>query len=388
MTKARSALNKLGRKKWSRFHAAVFALLISLLLSGCMVGPDYTGRSPDAKSGWVAEMEKGLNATRPKKERLSSWWTVFDDATLTELEQMAVSGNLELKTAISRLRQARLSRGISRSDLLPGISAEGRARKQESSESMGTGSGGAVRDYFLAQFDASWELDVFGGIRRSVQAAQAEIEASRANVSDVLISLMSEVALNYFEVRTYQRRIGITRANIRAQKRIHELNVSRYQSGLVEEIAVQQSLRNLESSRSRIPSLESELRAARNRLAVLVGRPPGVLEGLLGTVREVPDVPAEVAVGIPAEAMRRRPDIRRAERRLAAQTARIGAATAELYPKFHLLGSIGLEAVDAQNEAESEFFDSRSGFWNLGPGVSWNIFNGNSVRLNIELQTE
>ncbi|TYB32530.1 MAG: efflux transporter outer membrane subunit, partial [Flexistipes sinusarabici] len=300
----------------------------------------------------------------------------------TALEEKAVKGNLDLQTSLSRLRQARIRRGISKSDRYPTLNASGQIQEQRGSESLQPGTGGEEEEYYLAQFDSSWELDLFGGIRRSVEASQAELEASRADVNDVLVSLMAEVAVNYIEVRTYQQRLDITRANIRTQKKTYELNKSRYESGLIDELAVQQSLRNLETSRSQIPMLKSGLRAAKNRLAVLLGQEPGSIDEMLAADKGIPQVPPRVAVGIPAEAMRRRPDIRRAERQLAAQTARIGVATAELYPKFRLFGTIGLEAID------SNFLDSDSQFWGIGPGVSWNIFQGGALRLNIDLQTE
>ena len=328
------------------------AVGLLLLLSGCaMVGPNYSPVQPDSPQGWTAAMEKGLEATRPQNGTLAQWWAVFDDPVLSRLEKQAVKGNLDLKIALSRLRQARLNRGISKSGLFPSMSADSRVQRQRGSESMPSMSGGQEQDYYLGQFDSAWELDLFGGIQRSVQAAQAELEASRAGVNEVLISLMAEVALNYTEVRTYQRRLQITRSNITNQKKSYDLNKSRYESGLIDELAVQQSLRNLERTRSQISSLQTGLQAAKNRLAVLMGLTPGALESELSQAKAIPDIPSQVAVGIPAEAMRRRPDIQRAERQLAAQTARIGVATAELYPKFHLLGSIGLEAVDGLTQA-------------------------------------
>ncbi|MFO7802879.1 MAG: efflux transporter outer membrane subunit [Desulfovermiculus sp.] len=361
------------------------SLGLLLFLSGCaMVGPNYSPVQPDSPQGWTAAMEKGLEATRPQNGTLAKWWEVFDDPVLCKLEKQAVEGNLDLKIALSRLRQARLNRGISKSGLLPSMSADSRVQRQRGSESMPSMSGGEEHDYYLGQFDSAWELDLFGGIQRSVQAAQAELEASRAGVNEVLISLMAEVALNYTEVRTYQRRLQITRSNITNQQKAYDLNKSRYESGLIDELAVQQSLRNLERTRAQISSLQTGLQAAKNRLAVLMGLTPGALESELSQAKAIPDIPSQVAVGIPAEAMRRRPDIQRAERQLAAQTARIGAATAELYPKFHLLGTIGLEALDSG----SDFLSPESRFWNIGPGISWNIFNGQALRLNIDLQTE
>jgi NodT family efflux transporter outer membrane factor (OMF) lipoprotein len=358
-------------------------VLVSLLAGGCAtVGPDYEEVRPEVGGGWTAKMEKGLEESRPEREVLAEWWRLLDDPVLTALEEKAVQGNLDLKTSLSRLRQARLLRGISKSELYPTLNASGAVREERGSESLQPGVGGAEEEYYLTQFDSSWELDLFGGIRRSVEAAQAEIGASRADVRDVLVSLMAEVAVNYIEVRNYQQRLDITWANIKTQEKTYELNKSRHEAGLIDQLAVQQSLRNLETSRSLIPRLKSGLRAAKNRLAVLLGQAPGSIDELLVADKGIPQVPPKVAVGIPAEAMRRRPDIRRAERQLAAQTARIGVATAELYPKFRLLGTIGLEAL------ESNFLDAQSRFWGIGPGVSWNIFQGGALRLNIDLQTE
>ncbi len=372
-------------------HRKLFGLMACLMLyfSGCAVGPDYDQVQPQSPQQWSARMENGLKPVRPAAEALSAWWDVFDDPVLTALEKKAAEGNLDLKTAFSRLRQARLRRGISRAALFPAVDAAGLLEKQRSSQSMNPmRSEYAGLDWenelYMLSFDSAWELDIFGGLRRSVEAAQAELEAGRAGLQDVLISIMAEVALNYIEARTYQRRLDITRQNLETQNKSYDLNRSRYQAGLIDELAVQQSLRNLERTRSLIPRLKSGLTAAKNRLAVLVGLSPGALEAELTPGAPIPVAPLEVAVGIPAEAMRRRPDIRRAERSLAAQTARIGVAAAELYPKFRLAGTIGLKAIDEENY----FFDAQSRFWNIGPGVSWNIFHGGELRLNIKLQTE
>ena len=370
-----------------KIHPVCMLLLpiILLCLSGCAtLGPDYTPIQPEAPQNWEAGMDNGLQASRPARDQLAAWWEVFDDPVLTRLEDMAVDGNLDLKTALSRLRQARLQRGITRSGYFPTLSADGSVQKQRGSESIQSPSGGREQEVYSSQFDSAWELDLFGKVQRSVQAAQAELEANQAQVQDALISLMAEVAVTYTQVRTYQHRLEITTANIQSQAKTYELNTSRHTAGLIDELAVQQSLRNLERSRSQVATLQNGLRAAKNRLAVLLGRAPGALDQELSPVQPLPQVPTQVAVGIPAEAMRRRPDIRSAERNLAAQTARIGAATAELYPQFSLLGTIGLEALDASGD----FLDPASRFWSIGPSLRWNIFQGKALRLNIELQTE
>jgi NodT family efflux transporter outer membrane factor (OMF) lipoprotein len=192
------------------------------------------------------------------------------------------------------------------------------------------------------------------------------------------------VALNYIELRTYQRRLKVALDNIATQKKTYDLNRSRFDAGLIDELDLQQSLRNLEQTRAQVSSLETAIRAAENTLAVLLGQSPGALREEFASIGNIPEAPPEVAVGIPAEALRRRPDVRSAERRVAAQSARIGIATAELYPKLRLLGTIGLEALNSG----SDFFDSASQFWGIGPGISWNIFRGNALRLNVDLQEE
>lgn len=358
--------------------------VLPLILASCtMVGPDYRQVKPDVNNDWQAEMEKGLNRTRPNKEIMAKWWQVFEDPLLIQLEKKGVKGNLDLKTSLSRIREARARRDMKRAPLFPTLDAGATAERRRSSETLGTPGGGDAHGYYRGGFDATWELDLFGQIRRSVQAAQAELEASQADLKDVLISLMADVALNYIQVRTYQHRLDIVRANIKTQKKTYELNKSRYECGIINELTVQQSLRNLEQSRSRIPALRKGLEAAKNRLCVLLGLDPGSLESKLIEMNPIPDIPEQLAVGIPAEALRRRPDLRRAERKLAAQTARIGVATADLYPKFQLGGTIGLESIDS-----SDFLEMDSGFWSIGPGMEWNIFQAGEIRLNIKIQTE
>lgn len=355
------------------------AVVAALFLAGCtMVGPDYKPVVPNAPDVWHTKMADGLVAGPPAPETLARWWKVFKDAELEKLEMRAVSGNLNLKDARARVREARALRGISRAQLFPTLDANAAASKQRSSENSGAG---RENELYQAGFDAAWELDVFGGLRRSVEAAQANLEASRENLHDVLVSLMAEVALNYLDVRTFQARLVAVRKNVKAQQETYDLNRSRYQAGLIDALAVQESLRILESSRAAIPSLETGLEAAKNRLAVLLGENPGTLHPELAARRPIPVPPVTISVGVPAEALRRRPDIRRAERELAAQTARIGVATADLYPKFQLFGSIGLESIDS-----GKWLEWASRTWHIGPGVSWNIFDAGAIRQNIKVQ--
>jgi NodT family efflux transporter outer membrane factor (OMF) lipoprotein len=365
-------------------HLWSLLLLAPLFLSACAVGPDYTMVEPAAQEAWYASMEKGLEASSLQEGELAAWWKTFDDPVLQKLQEHAIRENLDLKTAFSRLQQARISRGLSRADYWPTLDAEGNMQRQRTSENLGTSGGGEANDWYMAGLDAAWELDLFGGIRRAVESAQAELEASSADMHAVLTSLTAEVALNYIELRTSQQRLKVAQNNIATQKKTYDLNSSRFKAGLIDELDLQQALRNLEQTRAQVATLETAIRAAENNLSVLLGQSPGALREEFADIGDIPQAPVRVAVGIPAEAMRRRPDIRSAERMLAAQSARVGVSTAELYPKLRLLGSIGLEALNSG----SEFFESASRFWGIGPGISWNIFHGKALRLNIELQEE
>jgi NodT family efflux transporter outer membrane factor (OMF) lipoprotein len=355
-------------------------VFIILAFSGCTtVGPDYTRVTPKAPEKWHSQLQRGLREEPLNPETLAHWWTTLNDPELSSLMDRAVKGNLTLKDAQSRLREARALRGISKADLFPTLDTGASVTKRRSSENSDTGTESTL---YAAGFDASWELDVFGGVRRSIEAAQANLEATHADLLNVLVSLVAEVALNYVDVRTYQARLSSAYANIKTQQETYELNRSRYEAGIIDELAVKQALYNLERSRSQIPTLEIGLEAAKNRLAVLLGESPGALHQKLNEPKPIPVPPMTVAVGVPAETLRNRPDIRRAERDLAAQTARIGVATADLYPKFRLFGTIGIESLSSQDFLE---WDSRT--WSIGPGVSWNIFDAGAIRQNIKVQT-
>lgn len=365
----------------NRFPFSILpAVVIGLILSSCAaVGPDYTKVEPDAPSKWHTELAGGLTTEELQPETLARWWGTLNDPELESLVERAVKGSLDLKSAHARVREARALRGISRANLFPTLDATASAAKYRSSKNSGTG---AEDELYSAGFDAGWEIDIFGGTRRAVEAAQADLEAIRENLHGVQVSLLAEVVLNYVEVRTYQARLAVTDANIKAQEETWHLNRSRFKAGIINELAVQQSLYNLERTRSQVPTLQTGLAAAQNRLAVLLGQKPGALKEELAEIQPIPVPPLTVAVGIPAETLRRRSDIRLAERSLAAQTARIGVATADLYPKFRLAGSIGLESMDS-----GDLFDWAGRTWSIGPGISWKIFQAGSIRQNIKVQT-
>lgn len=360
---------------------ALGAACTLLSLCGCSaVGPDYVKPEIELPPIWHSELQDGLTDAAIDPLTLAQWWSTLEDPALSSLMERAVRGNLDLKNARARVREARALRGINRAGLFPFIDATGSAVKSRTSEN--SRDGGTESELYSVGFDAGWELDVFGGVRRSVEAAEANLEASWENLNDVLVSLLAEVALNYMEVRTFQARFAVAEANIAAQAETFAYTSSRFEAGLSNELPVQQALTNLEATRSQIPSLRTGLAAATNRLSVLLGEQPGAVNRELAEPRPIPVPPLTVAVGVPADTLLQRPDVRRFERLLAGQTARIGVATADLYPRFFLTGTIGLESLSA-----GDLFNSASRTWLFGPSVLWNVFDAGAARQRIEFQS-
>ncbi len=358
----------------------VLLLLAGLILAGCItVGPDYRPSDTSVSAAWHTRPNMGLDTGETDPQSMEAWWTVFNDPAISSLINRAVAGNLDLKKARARIREARARRGVSKSGLFPTFETSGSAAWSRTSNDTGVDNN---TELYSAGFDAAWELDLFGGVRRSIEAAEADLQAGKEDLRDVLVSLLAEVTLNYIEMRTYQIRLGLAEGNLEAQKETHQLTLWRNQAGLSDDLAVQQALYNLESTRSQIPTLRTGLDEAMNRIAVLLGEQPGKVHTELEKREPIPVTPLKVAVGVPADALRRRPDIRRAERQLAAQTARIGVATADLYPKFKLSGSIGLEALSLSN-----LFSAGSQTFSFGPSITWPIFKAGAIRQNIEVQS-
>ncbi|MFH1136533.1 MAG: efflux transporter outer membrane subunit [Pseudomonadota bacterium] len=356
----------------------VTTVLLMLFALGCAsVGPDYRPPAPDAPAKWH-NGGAAVTAARDNKQ-LAEWWTVFDDPLLTRLVGMALEENLDLKKAKAAVREARASRGAAQAGLFPTATGSAAATRSRSSENNGSGD---TDDLFSLGFDASWELDVFGGVRRAVEAAEADLGAAEADLRDVLASLTAELGTNYIEARSRQARLAAAEQSLVSLGETVDLTQARFQTGLDDELAVLQAGYNREDAAADIPTHKTALEQAFNRLAVLTGRKPGELRDLLAEVKPIPAAPAAASIGPPAETLRQRPDIRKAERELAAQTARIGEAAADLYPKFKLAGSLSLEALQAHKLLRVESLAS-----SLGPSVSWNIFDAGLIRRNIEVQT-
>lgn len=360
--------------------AGILALFLSITFTGCIkVGPDYVRPDVPVYKEWNNRLKNGPDAREADAQDMASWWTTLSDQKLSALMERAAKGNLDVKQARARIREARARRGVARAGMLPSIDAAGKATRSRMSEESG---GGITANLYSVGLDASWELDIFGGVRRSVEAAEADLQASEEDWRNILVSLFAEVALNYVDMRTGQVRLAVAEANLKTQEETHRLTVWRCEAGLGDELAVQQALYNLENTRSRIPALRIALEEAMNRIAVLLGEQPGGIHEELKNREPIPVAPPDVAVGVPADVMWRRPDVRKAERELAAQTARVGVATADLYPKFKLNGSIGLESLST-----GSLFSAAARYFSFGPSISLPIFAGGSIRQNIEVQS-
>ena len=360
--------------------------MLCLTLTGCVtVGPDYQKPpTPKADISDISDtpVEQGRRASITK-ESLVSWWQVFNDPVLSGLIQEAIEGNLDVRQARAKVREARAQLTISRAGLFPSVDATGSYQQTRAITSYNADDEAlrAENTYYSAGFDATWEIDIFGGTRRGVEAAQADIQSEQASLESVWVSMAGEVAQTYVAIRSYQERLAVAENNLKAQADTLDILQARYKAGLSDELDVQQARYNLEKSRSTIPTLKSGLELSFNALAVLVGKMPGQLQKRLEKSLAIPKAPFSVVLKIPADTLRQRPDIRMAERALAAQSARIGVATADLYPKFYLVGSIGLESMKS-----SKLFNADSNVWSILPSITWPIFRAGSIRANIEVQ--
>lgn len=367
---------------WLRRRSLLLGAATSILAAGCAtVGTDYVAPQPKAPVQWNARTDGALGADALDPATLNHWWTTLQDPVLTGLIDRAVTGNLGLRDAEARIRQARAQRGISDSDRFPtlGVGASAtRGRISETSYYAGTSYAGSTNTIYQAGFDAGWEADLFGRIERQVEAAQAGLEASEENYRDVLVTMLAEVGLNYLEVRTLQARLTVAEANRDSQLKTVALVRSSVDAGEAARLDLEQATTQLESTRSTIPNLTVGLAQARNRLAVLLGQAPGAVDDVLAERRSIPLAPPQVAVGIPADVLRRRPDVRRAERTLAAATAKTGVAEADLYPRLTLSGSVGLESLGA-----GDFLSASSRVFGIVPSLQWNLFDAGRIRNNI-----
>ncbi len=355
----------------------LLGFLALALIQGCAaVGPDYTLPKPSVPDAWHQELVKGLNQGEPV---LETWWTLLEDPVLNSLIERASEDNISLQVALARIKEARARLGIATGDIYPDLKGAGDAIRKRSSDEFSSPLGDNPDTFYNLGLSTGWELDFWGRVRRSVESSQAGLQASVENYRDALVLLYSDIALNYVNIRTLQARIHFARANATTQQQTLEVTMNRLEAELAPELDKHQATMNLEITRSVIPSLKILLNQAIHRLGVLVGKPPGALYEELSREKAIPQPSKTILVGLPANLLRQRPDIRQAERELAAQSARIGVARADLYPTFSLTGSLGYEGT-------TDLFESSSRFFTFGPTFRWNIFNAGQVRNRIKVE--
>ena len=360
-------------------RSSILAVGTLLLLAGCTVGPNYKAPETVSDTQWPEPLEGGLSTGSPD---LREWWRGFSDPMLDSLVDQALVGSLDLRQAAARVKEARAVRGIVAADQFPTVDMSGAASYSRASENSFGGPSGAPgedADLYDIGFDATWEVDLFGRVRRSVEAADADVAAAVESQRDARVVLVAEVARNYVEYRSAQARLEIADQNVRTQRDTLGLSEDRLRAGLATDLQVSQAKAQLEATRAQIPPLRMALKAAAFRLDILLGLKPGTLAPVLGSGAAVPPTPAQAPIGLPAELLRRRPDIRSAERALAAATARIGVAKADLYPRLTLSGSFGLESEDFGN-----LFEGSSSTWSAGPvAVRWPVFDAGRIRSTV-----
>ncbi len=361
----------------------IAAIVLAVCLQcGCTVGPDYQRPKVAANPAWSSPLQGGETNAEPVD---AAWWKTFNDAELDAIIGRAAQSNLTLHIAEARVREARAQRGFIKAAEGPNIGTGGSySRNRFSDNGFPPLPATTPLDYDLyrAGFDASWEIDIFGGTRRAVEAANAGIAVAEFNRDDVLRSLFSEVARNYISAQAFQRRLVIAQNNIEAQRETVRRTRDRQQAGLTTELDVQQATALLKSTEAQVPTLENGFRDATYQLDVLLGQTPGKILGELTNSAAIPGAPPQVPVGLPSDLLLRRPDIRRAESQLAAATANIGVAKADLFPRFSLIGVVGLQSISAD-----DWWTAGSRFWSAGPTVSWPVFQSGRIRANIRVQT-
>ena len=366
----------------------LITLGLPVAIAGCTVGPDYRAPQVESPRGWVGiagsttRPTTGPVAPTTQPVNLAQWWESFSDPQLSSLIRSAFNGNIGLNQAASRVRQARAARKATAAGYYPTVDVNGGyTRSGSAGDSVAHGS----HDLFTAGLDASWEIDVFGGTRRNVEAADADLLASQEDYRDVMITLAAEVALNYTDLRTTQEQVVIAKRNLEIQKQSLGLTQRLFAGGqgFVSGLDVANAEAQVSSTQSTIPTFEASERQIIYALSVLLGREPGALVAELDQQKPIPGSPPEVPIGLPSELLKRRPDLRRAEAQLHAATARTGVATADLYPKFSLTGSF--------NQSSGTFgklLDGQNNLWAIGPSVSWPLFDAGRIRANIAIQNE
>jgi len=357
----------------------------SLATGGCAVGPDFARPQATVAQSWRASGDPRLAAQAAAD---SQWWKSFGDPTLDRLVDMAYRQNLSLQIAGLRIVEARARLGIATGLQFPQTQAAVGATSAEGL-SKNTPIGAFIdRHYgnYQIGFDMAWELDLWGKYRRGVESESAALLASVADYYNGLVALNAAVARTYVVIRTFEVLIQQAQDNARIQEEALKIAEARFHNGATSELDTTQAQTQLQSTLASIPQLQINLQQSRNALSTLLGQPAGMVETLLGAPAVLPKIPVQVAVGMPADILRRRPDIRAAEFQAAAQCARIGVAKADLYPSFSLFGTIGLQTTSGNATPKSNFFSADSLFYSAGPHVNWAFLNYGRITNNVRVQ--
>ena len=359
----------------------LLSVVISLLASGCtMLGPDFQRPDAQVADKWLEDKSRII---KESKTDGAQWWKIFKDPVLDELIRISYAQNLPLQVAGLRVLEARAQLGVVSGSLYPQV-------QQVQGDLYTGGAPRTAADRYSNSaslgFDASWEVDFWGKFRRSIQSADANLASSIAGYDDVLVSLTGEVARNYVLIRSLEERISLAGKNVKIQKRVMDIVKVQFDNGTVTELDLQQSRTQLYSTKALIPGFQLSMEQAKHSLSILMGMPPGDLNKLLKGSGAIPGAQAEVVVGIPAELLRRRPDIREAEMQAAAQSEQIGIARAELYPSFSLIGDLGWSANSAGGSSIGKLFESNNYGYTLGPSFSWKILNYGRLKNQVRVQ--
>jgi outer membrane protein, multidrug efflux system len=371
----------------SRIYAGTVFWLAAVAVWGCAVGPNYRAPNFPVEPRWSEAPEHSSTAASQVSD--GGWWLIFKDAEMTSLVERAIRANLDLRLAEARIHEARATERIQAAPLWPDLDATASFSRTLQSQNAFQSLGGSLpagysisnqaTNLYQPGFDASWEIDVFGGTRRSVESAQASLKASIYDRSDVLLTLLGEVASDYIDLRLYQKQLEVTQNNLDAQNGTLKLTRDRLEGGLASELDVAQQESQVASTASEIPTLETSCRQSIHALGILLGEQPGSLSRELSSPAPIPAATPEIPLGLPSDLLRRRPDIRRDERKLAATVSNIGVATADLFPKFSLTGVSQFQSVSVSN-----LFSAGSLYWSFGPTVTWPILQGGQIVANID----
>lgn len=358
-----------------RFSPIVVTAAVLALLGGCAVGPNYQAPQPDLPNDFVAASDQHQAASPATEE--TDWWRSFQDPELTSLVQRAIAANLDFKIAVARLQEARTQGAVVAGAALPEVGVSGAAGRGNGSDltrgrispalaSADNRNGAQITQ--AVGFDAEWEIDLFGKLRREIEAAGDDAQAAIEARNDALITLVADVARTYFDLRGLEMRRAALGRNIATAQRTVDFVTARFDRGLTNELDVTLAQRELAMLNAEATPMDAQITAARYTLAVLIGEYPESVDRELAKPGTIPALPASVATGLPIDLLRRRPDIREAERALAAATARIGVATADLFPHLDVTGALGWQALSASTGASPQI-------WALGPSASWSLLD-------------